>query len=94
MAKPERIINEIMELAARPKAVRLSEIERIVSQLGLVGYSVKSRPVRHGILFTVNEETFMVCGHTPGDSHVKAYGVKNFLEAMINLGIYETSDDH
>ena len=93
MAKPERIIRDVMELASRPKALRFSEIERIVNQLGLVGFSVSSRPVRHGKLFTVNGEPFMVCGHTPGDSHVKAYGVRNFLQAMTTLGIYETTND-
>jgi hypothetical protein len=48
-----------------------------------------SRKARHGYLYTVDTEGFMVNTHTPGDAHVKSYSVQDFLNAMERLGWYE-----
>ena len=93
MADPDRIKDDIREIAASPKNVRLSDIERIVTQLGAAGFSTSARPVRHGHLYTVEGESFAVCAHRPGSSQVKVCYVKAFLGAMETLGLFGEEDD-
>lgn len=89
MADLERIKADITEIAHRRKTTTLSDIARIVRQLGLVGFVVNSRATRHGVLFTVGEEIFQICGHNPGRAHIKPAYVDEFIDSMTNLGLYE-----
>jgi len=90
MASVDRIKAEIAEIARRPKAVRLEEIERIVSQLQGIGYEVSARTATHGRLFRIGENPpFMVARPNSGDSHIRSVYVRVFLEAMITLGLFE-----
>lgn len=85
----ERLKRDIRDIANRPKAVAFEEIERIVNQLQLLGYSANSRPTKHGYIFRVDDEIFHVSKHNPGSSQLKVCYVREFLGAMINLGLYE-----
>jgi hypothetical protein len=64
MADLEKIKERIQDIAQRPKNVELSEIERVANNLESCGYDVKSKAARHGKLFQVNGQTFMVNHHT------------------------------
>jgi hypothetical protein len=89
MAELSRIRAKISELAQRENNVTLSEIEWVADQLGQNGYEVKYRAARHGKLFRVGSQRFMVNYHNPGNTQVKAYSVRDFINAMIELGLYE-----
>ena len=89
MADLARIQTVIADIAQRGKNVRLSEIEWVVEQLRQLGYEVSSREARHGKLFRVDSQRFMVNHHNPGRNKIKAYSVQDFVNAMIELGLYE-----
>jgi hypothetical protein len=89
MADITRIKAKILELAQREKNVALSEIEWVTDQLRQNGYDVKSREARHGKLFRVGSQRFMVNYHSKGNAQVKAYSVQDFISAMVELGLYE-----
>ena len=89
MSEQERIRLRIAEIAARPKNVTFSEIEWVVNQLRAY-HPVSARPATHGVLFQIVDQTFMVCTHNPGSKQVKAYCVKDFINAMIELGWFES----
>jgi hypothetical protein len=91
--KLARIKDDIAELATRPRAVRLEEIDRIVNQLNLAGYKTNRRPITHGTLFRVEDQIFSATNHNPGSSQIKPKYVENFLEAMTALGLYGGGDD-
>lgn len=88
MASPDKIRERIAEIALRRKNVTLDEIEWVVNQLEQF-HSVASRPARHGTLFRVQDQKFMVNSHSPGSKQVKGYSVDDFVDAMIELGWYE-----
>jgi hypothetical protein len=88
MADLDKIKERIADIAQRPRTVELSEIEWVVNNLAKCGYDVKTKDARHGRLFQVNEQTFMVNHHTR-NKHVRAYSVKDFVSAMIELGLYD-----
>jgi hypothetical protein len=90
MADLESIKSFIGELAGRPNNVTLDEIEWVVNQLGdNHGYTVKCRQTRHCLLFRVGDQRFGVNVHNPGNRQVKRYSVKDFLNAMIELELFE-----
>jgi len=89
MASLERVKEDIAKLAQRRNAVEFSEIKRIVEQLGKLGYSVAQRRANETYLFRVSDHRFGVCTHNRGDKHVKACYVKEFLETMGNLGLFD-----
>lgn len=89
MADLGRIKRDIADIASGPKSVRFQEIQRIVRQLGLAGWSVDSHKGKEAWIFWVQGETFTVSEHNPGNSQLKSCYVHNFLRAMINLGLYE-----
>ena len=76
-------------MARRPHSVNFGEIERVVNQLGLLGYDINKRPTKEGWIFRVDDSIFSVCDHHRGSSHVRARYVKSFLAAMSELGLYE-----
>lgn len=90
MADLEHVRDQIAEIAGRPKNVTLEEIERVVNQLRKCGYDVPE-PKRndHQVLFRVGSTRFGVCSHNRGSKQVKSCYVKQFIAAMIELGIYD-----
>ena len=89
MADLQKIMDDIRELAGRPRNVALAEIERIVMQLQALGYDAGFRDTRHGRLYWVNARKFSICTHHPGAKQVKSCYVREFLAAMIELELYE-----
>jgi hypothetical protein len=72
MASLEALKGDISDIISRPKAVRIEEIERIINQLRLLGWSVSSRPAgNHQLLFRVDDTRFGICYHNKGSSHLK-----------------------
>ena len=89
MADLDKIKKRIAEIASSPKNVTLAEIEWVVDRLGEHGHRVTKRDATHGKLFSVGSQRFMVNHHNPGNTQAKPYSVKDFLNAMIELGLYE-----
>jgi hypothetical protein len=89
MADIGNIKARISEIAQRGKNVAFSEIEWVVNQLGQHNYEVASRQARHGKLFRVGSQRFMINYHNPGSKQVKGYSVQDFIHAMTELGLYE-----
>lgn len=90
MASAEKIREKIADIAQRRRNVTLDEIEWVVNQLAQF-HSVHSRPARHGKLFRVDDQKFMVNAHNPGSKQVKGYSVDDFIDALMELGWYEES---
>jgi len=88
MPDATRIKSRIRDIAQRRNNVTTDEIEWVMNQLSQF-YPVKSRPARHGKLYSVGTRRFMVNAHNPGSKQVKAYSVDDFLDAMTDLGWYE-----
>jgi hypothetical protein len=88
MADLDTIKEKIRDIAGRRKNVTFDEIQWVVNQLGQL-YDVGMRPARHGALFRVGNQRFMVSSHNPGSKQVKSYSVDGFINAMIELGLCE-----
>ena len=89
MATIERIKADIAELANRPNGVEFDELTRIVRQLGEVGYSIQMKPGKHSYLLRVNDQRATVCKHNPRRKHLKPAYVREFLDMMTALGLFE-----
>lgn len=89
MANLERIKAVIADIAQRPRNKTASEIKWVVDQLGAQGYSVRERKTPDGVLYGVESTRFGVCTHNPGSKQVKRCYVDDFLDAMVELGLYE-----
>jgi hypothetical protein len=89
MAELKKIKARIQELAGRPRNVRLSEIEWVVKNLGLNGFQTRAASNVHQTVFTVNGKKFGVCTHLGGSSQLRPEYVRQFLNAMIDLGLYD-----
>ena len=86
----DEIRQAIREIAGRPKDVTLTEIEKVIGHLEKNGFTVRSRPAGdHAVLFHVNDEVFSICTHHRGSRQLKPCYVKAFLNAMIEMGLYE-----
>jgi hypothetical protein len=83
-----RIREILADFAHRPKQVKEEEVKQVINMLSTI-YVTGSRKARHGYLYTVGTERFMVNSHNKGDSHVKGYSVQELLKAMARLGVYE-----
>ncbi len=79
----------IRELASRRRNVKLSEIAWVVNQLGSNGFVTSARNNGHQTIFAVGSRRFGVCSHNPGNAQVKACYVDAFVDAMLELGLYE-----
>ena len=88
MADEARIKQVIREIAQRRKNVTLDEISWVVRNLGQF-FEIAVREARHGILFRVHNQRFLVNTHNPGSKQVKAYSVDDFLDAMVEIGWFE-----
>jgi hypothetical protein len=53
------------------------------------GFDAGHRDTRHGRLYWVNERTFSICTHNRGEKQVKARYITEFVDAMIELDLYE-----
>ena len=60
-----------------------------MSQIKLIGIRVKERQTTHGYQFTIGSKIVQVCKHNRGDQHLKQVYVNGFIDAMIELGLYE-----
>jgi hypothetical protein len=90
MPSIEDVREEIRRISQRPKNVTLDEIEWVVNQLKLHhGFTVRVRRAKHFLLYSVGGRRFAVNVHNPGQKQVKPYSVKDFLEAMIDLELFE-----
>ncbi len=89
MAELKKIKQKIAELAERRKNVTIQEIEWVVNQLGQYGFETGCRGTTHNKIFRVAEQRFGVCSHNPGSKQVKHCYVDAFVDAMIELGLYE-----
>jgi hypothetical protein len=92
MASIASIKKEIAEIAQRRKNTTAAEIERIVNQLAGYGYSVTTRPMKkggHGVIYSVDSRRFSVCTHNRGGKQLLCCYVNEFLNAMIDVGLYE-----
>jgi hypothetical protein len=89
MADLKKTKDLIRELAGRRKNVRLPEIERVINGLKANGFLVRIKENEHQKKFTVNDHAFSVCTHHSGGSQLKAVYVDAFIDAMINLGLYD-----
>ena len=80
----------IAEIAQRRNNVTSPEIDWVITQLKAHGFNVREpRKTRHGYLYGVGSQRFMVNCHNPGNKQVKTYSVDSFISAMIELGLYE-----
>lgn len=90
MAKLDKIKDSIREIAGRPKNVTFSEIRQVMEQLKEHGFTVRSRQAGdHATLFHINDQVFSICTHNPGSKQLKPHYVKEFVNAMIELGLYD-----
>jgi len=89
MTPRERISRAIGDLATRRKAVTFDELQQIVNQIKRIGIRVKERDTTHGYQFTIGSKIVQVCKHNRGERHLKQAYVNGFIDAMIELGLYE-----
>lgn len=89
MAELKQIKERIHDIAGRRRNVTLSEIEWVVNQLGRVGYEVSSRSNGHQKLFRVGKRLFGICCHNPGEKQIKPCYVDEFIDAMIDVELYD-----
>jgi len=89
MAELDQIRERIRDIAARKENVMLSEITWVVDRLKEHGYRTSCRDAKHGKLFGVGTQRFMVNVHNRGNKQVKPYSIRAFANAMIDLGLYE-----
>jgi hypothetical protein len=90
MAELKRVKARIQEIAGgNRKNVTTEDIRWVVKRLGENGHTTSERETTHSILFRVDSQRFGVCDHNPGSHHVKKCYVDDFIEAMIELGLYE-----
>lgn len=90
MATLEKVRERIAHIAEHRNNTTATEIEWVVDQLREHGFGVREpRKTRHGVLYGVGPLRFMICTHNPGSRQVKACYVDDFLNAMVELGLYE-----
>jgi len=89
MADLKKIKERIAEIAASPKNVQSEDIEWVVTHLGNNGHNISIRRNDHAVLFRVGGCQFGLCHHNRGSKQIKACYVKEFLDAMVEVGVYE-----
>jgi len=89
MAELKKIKERIAELAAHPKNVTFSEIKWVVDRLKEHGYSVREKEWEHGVKIAINSQRLNICIHNRGSKQLKPCYVYDFLNAMIELELYE-----
>lgn len=87
-ARRERIKDAIAAVAGRRHAVAFDEVDQIINQIRLLGeMRVVSRPTTHGYQYTVGTRIIRVKKNPRGQ--MKKCYVDDFVNAMIDLGLYE-----
>lgn len=90
MADIEKIRHTIADIAQRRNNVMISEIDWVLARLGEHGFNVReARKTKHGMLYGVESCRFSICTHHSGSKQVKACYVDDFVNAMIEIGLYE-----
>jgi len=90
MSSLEKVRERISQIAEQRNNTTASEIEWVVNQLSEHGFQVRAaRKTRHGVLYGVGRTRFGVCFHNRGSKQVKGCYVDDFINAMIELGLYE-----
>src|SRR5262245_55215413 len=99
MAEPEnedkprrqaRIQRLLEGISQRPNSTEFSDLDAVVSELERLGHKVaRKRYGDHGIAITIDDVTVQVCTHNKGRKELKRCYVKAFLEAMIELEVFE-----
>jgi hypothetical protein len=91
MASIEKVQERISQIATRRKNTTADEIDWVVSHLAENGFNVRKRPTKggHGTLYAIESRKFHICTHNPGSKQVKPCYVDEFINAMIELGLYE-----
>jgi hypothetical protein len=85
----DKVKEAIRGLAHRTANVEIEELIGIVESLGPLGYSVRVRKANHGALLAIDDQRVNVCFHNRGSKQLKPVYVRQFLRAMIELGLYE-----
>ena len=91
MTPRERLSRVIGDIATRRKGVTFDELRQIANQIRFIGIRVKERETTHGYQFTIGSKIVQVCKHNRGGSQIKKCYVDAFIDAMIELGLYEES---
>ncbi|HZP64121.1 MAG TPA: hypothetical protein VFB28_11950 [Terriglobales bacterium] len=90
MASIAKIKEAIAAIGARRKNVTETEINWVMDQLKANGLDVRGpRKTTHGQLYGIANRRFGVCTHNPGSKQVKPCYVDDFIDAMIEVGLYE-----
>lgn len=85
----DEIREAIRDVARHPHNVAFADIDRIFQNLRPFYTHSKKTKRKHSWLFEIGDQTFSVSDHNKGRRQVKACYVDNFIDAMINLGLYE-----
>jgi hypothetical protein len=89
MADLKRVKTSIREIAeGNRKNITIDDIRWVVNQLKRNGYSTKETGSGH-VIFRIGSTRFVVCEHNPGSRHIKRCYVDIFIDAMIDLDLYE-----
>jgi hypothetical protein len=83
MASTSKIQERIAEIVGRPNSVKFGEIKWVMDQIG-----AKGRRCKHGWLYSLNGKRVMINEHNNGKDTVPQYSVDEFMEFMIELGLY------
>ena len=86
----QRIRDRIREFAASPSNVRFREIDAFIRNQLIPAFGGKARPPRgsHNT-YTVGDQTF---GITRRNGHIKKVYVKEFLDRMAALSLYDAEE--
>jgi hypothetical protein len=85
-----RIRSRIQDFAASPSNVRFTEIDAFIRNQLIPAFGGKARPARGShCTYTVGDQTFGITHH-PG--HIKKCYVKQFLERMVALNLYDPEE--
>jgi hypothetical protein len=90
MADIEDVRGRVADIARRRKNVELAEIQWVANHLKADGYAVSIRRNDHSVIFQIGSTVFSVCTHNRGSKQLKPGYVGDFLEAMEDLGLYES----
>ena len=86
----QRVRSLIASIAAGKRSVRLSDIERVMNQLTLLGHTVTKKGDNQHFRYVVDElPVFYVCEHHRGNSYIKKGYVDVFLDRMTDLELHE-----
>jgi hypothetical protein len=90
MATIEKIKERISQIAEQRKNTTAADIEWVVGQLKENGFPVRDpKKTTHTVLYGIGSLRFAICTHNRGNKQLKPCYVDEFINAMIELGLYE-----